>query len=255
MPFLVGSDSAFVLQRSRIVESWTIKRKMLRLRQGVSRPKVKTLFLPTDLISQLSVIETFVARAYLFVWTNSQMYWTNSQIYWLILKIWKKMRSRKRWILRSRSILTKWVTSEANPEASSFMRNWKKETLYNLLYVQGRRQKNLQGGQRKKDRKIAKKTENSNIKPIPEEGGRQRKKIPKNRTFKPLFTISVRTLYENPGVAIAMATLPSAADAHVYVTVSMNNEWRLMLKSIKFKSRAVYTPTSLVAKILSLSWS
>jgi len=67
------------------------------------------------------------------------------------------------------------------------------------MWEQGRRRKNFQGGgQRKKDRKIAKGTENSANKPLPEGRGeatekrpKNSKKTPKNSTIKPLSTIFV----------------------------------------------------------------
>jgi len=71
--------------------------------------------------------------------------------------------------------------------------------------VQGRRHKNFQRGQRKKYQKIAKNTENSTIKPLPDGGGgkgqqkkdrkwqkrpKNYKKRPKNSTLKLLATTS-----------------------------------------------------------------
>jgi len=48
---------------------------------------------------------------------------------------------------------------------------------YNTTTEQGRRQKNIQGGQRKKDRKIAKNTENSTLSLFREANGKKNRKI------------------------------------------------------------------------------
>jgi len=57
------------------------------------------------------------------------------------------------------------------------MRNVGLSTLLIVIgsYIQGLRQKNFQGGQRKKYRKIAKTPKNINIKPLPGEGGNGKK--------------------------------------------------------------------------------
>jgi len=78
--------------------------------------------------------------------------------------------------------------------------------------MQGHRHKNFQGGGHWiKDQKIAKKTENSTIKPFPEEGARGNRKKTENGKKRPKNSKKKKTLfctmYENPGGAVAKSQL------------------------------------------------
>jgi len=79
--------------------------------------------------------------------------------------------------------------------------------------IQGRRQKNFQGGQQKKTQN-SKRPKNSTIKPFPGWGAKRpknSKKRPKNSTIKPLSTIFVPCMKNRGG---RHGPLPRAADTH-----------------------------------------